>query len=105
MPLELRAENLVVHETTDPEVIVAEFDYLGRVTSTGQPFQVRNIFVLRIRDGRIVSSRDYTDHLGIAGATGSVSRLVAAVGPTSPATDVPGGAAADMPGGAAADRL
>jgi ketosteroid isomerase-like protein len=33
-PLELRASNVVVHETGDPEVIIAEFDYAGRVTTT-----------------------------------------------------------------------
>src|SRR5215212_7637262 len=38
MPLEMRASNVVIHDTADPEVIVAEFDYHGRVTSTGRTF-------------------------------------------------------------------
>src|SRR5437588_12982668 len=31
------AENVVVHETTDPEVIVAEYTLHGTVTATGAP--------------------------------------------------------------------
>ena len=62
LPVELKARNLVVHETGDPEVIVAEFEYACRNTETGREFVVPNIFVLRVRDGRIVESRDYADH-------------------------------------------
>ena len=62
LPLELSPQHLVIHETTDPEVVVAEFDYLGRVTTTGRTFRVSNIIVFRVRDGQIVESRDYHDH-------------------------------------------
>ncbi|HWD44821.1 MAG TPA: nuclear transport factor 2 family protein [Actinomycetota bacterium] len=78
-PLELRAGNVVVHETTDPEVIVGEFDYEGRVTTTGRAFRLANVQVLRIRDGQIVSSRDYHDHLAIAAAVGRLEALVSSV--------------------------
>ncbi|MFD0689559.1 nuclear transport factor 2 family protein [Actinomadura fibrosa] len=67
-PLELVARNVVVHETADPEVIVAEFDYAGRVATTGAAFRVANVQVLRIRDGLIVETRDYHDHRGLARA-------------------------------------
>lgn len=67
-PLELRARDVMVHETADPEVIVAEFGYDGRVTTTGRTFRVANIQVLRIRDGLIVRTRDYHDHPGLARA-------------------------------------
>jgi len=66
LPLELTARNVVVHETRDPEVIVAEFDYAGRVTSTGRSFTVPNILVIRVRDGKIVASRDYHNHALLA---------------------------------------
>jgi SnoaL-like domain len=39
MPLELRARNITVHQTGDPEVIVAEWDYDGLVITTGRSFQ------------------------------------------------------------------
>jgi uncharacterized protein len=56
-----RTADVVVHETTDPEVIVAEFRYLGSVA--GRAFQVPCVFVMRVRDGEIVESRDYISPL------------------------------------------
>jgi ketosteroid isomerase-like protein len=79
MPLEMRADNVVIHETADPEVIIAEFDYHGLVTTTGRTFTMRNIFVLRVRDGLIVASRDYVNHLAIAAAFDRLPQLVAAL--------------------------
>jgi uncharacterized protein len=55
----VRFDPLVVHETTDPEVIVAEFDLHGEVGATGETYQMPFIQVLRVRDGRILSMRDY----------------------------------------------
>jgi ketosteroid isomerase-like protein len=66
-----------VHTTTDPEVIVAEFEYAGTIVATGEPFRVPAIFVLRVRDGLIVESRDYIDHLSMIRARGQVDELVA----------------------------
>jgi uncharacterized protein len=79
MPLDLRAHNIVVHQTGDPEVIIGEYDYDARVTTTGHPFHVSNIQVSRIRDGQIVSSRDYHNHLVMAQASGRLPRLLAAL--------------------------
>lgn len=70
-------ENIRVHQTTDPEVIVAEFEYAGTILATGEPFRVPAIFVLRVRDGLIVESRDYIDHLAMIRARGQVGDLVA----------------------------
>ena len=78
-PLSLQAHNVVVHETADPEVIVAEFDYVGHVATTDTTFRVANIQVLRIRDGLIVESRDYHDHLALAHALGHLPQLTAAM--------------------------
>ena len=71
--------NVVVHETTDPEVIVAEFTYDGRQLATDQPFSIPCVFVMRIRDGEIVESRDYIDHLRSAAVRGELDDLVRAV--------------------------
>jgi ketosteroid isomerase-like protein len=65
--LDLRVSDLVLHSTTDPEVSVAEWVYLGR-TPGGEPFRAANVQVLRVRDGRIVASRDYHDHARLAAA-------------------------------------
>jgi ketosteroid isomerase-like protein len=69
--------NVRIHETKDPEVIVAEFDYAGTVVETGEPFTVPCIFVLRIRDGLIVESRDYLDHIAMSRARGRLDELIA----------------------------
>lgn len=58
----------MLHETRDPEVVIAEYDYDGRVTTTGRSFQVPNIQVSRVRDGQIVASRDYHNHPVLADA-------------------------------------
>jgi len=79
MPLELRARNITVHETGDPEVIVAEWDYDGLVTTTGRSFQVSNIQVSRVRDGQIVASRDYHNHPVLADAAAQRPALLAAL--------------------------
>jgi ketosteroid isomerase-like protein len=69
-----RAVGIKIHETTDPEVIVAEFDYVG--TIDGRPFTQPGIFVLRVRDGEIVSSRDYFDHFTAYRDRGLLGELV-----------------------------
>jgi ketosteroid isomerase-like protein len=67
-------------------VVIGEFAYEGRITTTGRAFTVRNVFVLRVRDGLIVESRDHADHLAFAAATGRLDALVAAAVRTGPAT-------------------
>jgi ketosteroid isomerase-like protein len=83
--LEMRAENVVVHQTRDPEVIIGEFEYHGRITTTGRRFTVPCIFVLRVRDGRIVQSRDYAHHLAFAQARGSLPALLSELAEPGPA--------------------
>jgi ketosteroid isomerase-like protein len=73
-------DNIRIHETQDPEVIVAEFDYAGTVIATGEPFRVPCVFVLRVRDGLIVESRDYIDHVAMARARGLLDELIEALG-------------------------
>jgi uncharacterized protein len=74
-----RVGNVVIHETTDPEVIVAEFEYQGISPGTGEPYALPAIFVLRVRNGEIVSSRDYHDHLASARVSGRLGELFAAI--------------------------
>jgi ketosteroid isomerase-like protein len=52
-------DELVIHKTADPEVIVVEFDLHGEVTHTGEKYRRSFVQVLRVRDGSIVSLRDY----------------------------------------------
>ena len=66
-----------VHETSDPEVVIFEFSYVG--TTEGHAFTVPCVFVTRVRDGLIVESRDYADHIGMARAFGRLSGLATAL--------------------------
>jgi len=77
--LRRRPAGIVVHETADPEVIVAEFRYEGVVVETGEPFTIPGVFVMRVRDGKIVESRDYLDHLSSAAARGMLGEVLDAV--------------------------
>lgn len=63
---ETTAKNVVIHETADPEVIVAEWDYEMRVPGTDKMRTTANVIVMRVRDGRIVESRDYHNHAALA---------------------------------------
>ncbi|MDT0469471.1 nuclear transport factor 2 family protein [Streptomyces gibsoniae] len=74
-----RPANITIHATADPEVIVAEFEYQGTVAETGEKFALPGIFVMRVRDGQIVSSRDYFDHLTAARIRGGLGTLLTAL--------------------------
>lgn len=74
---DFRATDISVHHSTDPEVIVAEFRYQGN--SPAGPFSVPCVFILRVRDGLIVSSRDYVNHLEFARIGGRLDDLFAAL--------------------------
>jgi uncharacterized protein len=73
-PLRLRVIDRVVLETSDPEVIVAEYDYDGEATRSGRRFRVSNVQLFRILDGKIVATRDFHDHAGFATALSGGSR-------------------------------
>jgi ketosteroid isomerase-like protein len=78
-PLRLRARNVVVHVTADPEVVIAEFDYEIRHSITGRTTTAANVQVVRVRDGLIVATRDYHDHLRLAAVAGRAGDLAAAL--------------------------
>jgi uncharacterized protein len=79
LPLQLRARNVRMHETGDPEVLVVEYDYEVSATASSRTLQVSNIQVSRVRHGRIIHSRDYHNHVVLADATGQLSAVVAAM--------------------------
>ena len=90
--------DITIHDTADPEVIVAEFAYRGLVDKTGETFSVPCIFVMRSRDGLIIESRDYIDPIASARAWGQLDSLMALLRPApndSGGTTSSGGAAAD----------
>jgi ketosteroid isomerase-like protein len=64
--------DIVIHETTDPEVIIVEYEVYGHLTSTGGPFRQTIIAVLRVRDGLIVSYRDFLNPLAVSAAAATL---------------------------------
>jgi ketosteroid isomerase-like protein len=72
--------NTRVHATGDPEVVVVEFAYA--ISAGGRDSEVPCIFVVRVRDGRIVESRDYGHHVGLARAFGRLGDLASALAGT-----------------------
>jgi ketosteroid isomerase-like protein len=60
-PPQFQFRSIVVHETVDPEVIVAEFVVHG--VTAGHPYQFSNLQVMTVRNGEIVSLRDYWNPL------------------------------------------
>ncbi|MWA00287.1 hypothetical protein F8568_007860 [Actinomadura sp. LD22] len=63
--------DVVIHETADPEVIVAEYVMVARVPANGRRASANFAVVLRARDGRIVHWREYQDRAAISEALAS----------------------------------
>jgi ketosteroid isomerase-like protein/predicted enzyme related to lactoylglutathione lyase len=76
-------QNLVVHETTDPEVVIAEQELAAGDLASNEPFVVPFLLVLRVRDGRIVHTRDYTARRALAQNTRSTLSLELVTVPVS----------------------
>ena len=59
MQLVEEESTLVVHETSDPEVVIGEVDAKVAVPGTDQRLDVRQVHVVRVRNGKIVHFKDY----------------------------------------------
>lgn len=59
-----------MHETTDPEVVVVEIEHHGTIAPEDKPYQSIAVGVMRVRDGEIVSYRDYMNPLTVAAIAG-----------------------------------
>ncbi|MBO0885474.1 MAG: nuclear transport factor 2 family protein [Mycobacterium sp.] len=70
---------LTVHQSVDPEVVIAEYQAIGTITSTGAPYRARYIQVLHARNGEITLWRDYWNPLSGAQALGRLPQLFQAL--------------------------
>ncbi|MEV8066848.1 nuclear transport factor 2 family protein [Streptomyces sp. NPDC085995] len=57
--------DLWIHQTTDPQTIVAEMRGTGRLVKNDAPFDMAYVAVVTVRDGRIASYRDYWNPLAV----------------------------------------
>ena len=71
--------DVVIHETAEPGVVIAEYSVDGELTGTSEPFSLRFVMVMTIRDGQIVHTRDYSDPIAGARALGRLPQLLAAL--------------------------
>jgi ketosteroid isomerase-like protein len=67
-----------VHPTVDPDVLIVEMSAEGRMVATGKPYVMSYIYVLTVRDGKIVGYRDYWNPLVALEALGGAEALTAA---------------------------
>jgi uncharacterized protein len=74
-----RLGNVVIHETADPGIVIVEYELHGEFTETAEPFSLRFLMVLTVRDGQIVHSRDYSNPIAGARVVGRMPELIAAL--------------------------
>ncbi|WP_406379880.1 nuclear transport factor 2 family protein [Streptomyces sp. NBC_01618] len=60
-------EDVEIHETADPEVVIGEHIVVGALPDGGDTFTVPGVLVVRVHDGLITRVRDYMDGLTVAG--------------------------------------
>ncbi|MFF2330778.1 MULTISPECIES: nuclear transport factor 2 family protein [unclassified Streptomyces] len=67
-PVEAEAvEDIEIHETGDPEVVVGEHVVVVALPAGGGTFTMPGLLVIRVRDGLITRIRDYMDGLAAVG--------------------------------------
>jgi hypothetical protein len=62
--------NVTVHRTATPEMIVAEYELVGTITTNGQVASARFIGVMTVHAGQITHWREYQNTLAMAEALG-----------------------------------
>lgn len=63
-----------LHDTTDPEVIVAEWSGTAR-SADGKTVDLAGVLVVHARDGHLIHVRDYMDVFGLASQSGRLQDL------------------------------
>jgi uncharacterized protein len=64
--------NVIVHDTTDPNKIIVEYELVGILLTTGERGSALFIAVMEVRDGLMTLWREYQNTLAIATALGQV---------------------------------
>ncbi|MFG2123407.1 nuclear transport factor 2 family protein [Streptomyces sp. NPDC048710] len=72
-------DHVHVHQTTDPELLVADYRLHGHVLATGKHFTFDMVMFARIRDGLIIWSRIYSNPLDGLIAFDAAEGLLAAI--------------------------
>jgi uncharacterized protein len=75
-------DNVLIHQTTDPETIIVEYQLHGEMVGTGEPFHLNFAMFMTIQDGLITHTRDYADPITGARILGRLPELLAALADT-----------------------
>ena len=75
--IDIQEVDMVTHETTDPEVVVVEITHRGHSTPLAGPYEFTALGVIRVRDGEIVSYRDYMNPIAMSRLLGRPLDLAA----------------------------
>jgi len=67
--------NIVVHETTEENRIIVEYELVGTLLTTGKQASALFIAVMEVRDGLMTLWREYQNTLAIAQALGQAPGL------------------------------
>ena len=62
--------NVVVHDTTDPNKIIVEYELVGTILTTGKRESALFIVVMEVRDGLMTLWREYQNTLAMTKALG-----------------------------------
>ncbi|GAA4666171.1 MULTISPECIES: nuclear transport factor 2 family protein [Amycolatopsis] len=65
------------YETTDPDVLIVEWEVDGTVRATGRPYRMRYINVVKVGPEGIELFRDYWSPLAVGHALGRLDELTA----------------------------
>jgi ketosteroid isomerase-like protein len=72
LPVTFEESNVIaIHDTTDPETIVVEYELVATLNTTGERHSAQFIGVLTARDGEVVRWREYQDTRAIDSALNS----------------------------------
>jgi uncharacterized protein len=69
-----------IHPSTDPDLVILEFDGFGHGVETGEPYDQRYISVIRTENGRITHYRDYWNPIAVLRATKGAAHVDSLVG-------------------------
>lgn len=59
------ADNLVIHKSTEPGIIILEYQVHGVVAATNKPYDNKFCSIITIKDRKIAHWRDYMDSFAV----------------------------------------
>lgn len=77
--LDMHEVTSVVHETTDPELVIAEISHHGYSNAADAPYESLALGVMRVVNGEITHYRDFMNPIAVAQSLGRMPALVSAL--------------------------